>query len=102
MGKNNIIKPFRFLPTIKKADFNYEFADYTWFNNFFNEKEVEQIRKLWDPELTKTAEVNKAGEAIARQELRKSELMWIKPGANDWIYDKLGQACLQVNSNRYK
>lgn len=103
MPKNTIIKPFRFLPTIKKADYNYEFADYTWFNNFFNEKEVEQIRSLWSDELTVPAEVNKAGEAIARKELRKSELMWIKPGTeNDWIYDRLGQACLQTNANRYK
>jgi PKHD-type hydroxylase len=102
MAKNNIVKPFRFIPSFKKQEYNYEFSDYTWFKGLFSEEEVEKIRALWDPELTKTAEVNKAGEAIARNDLRKSELMWIKPGANDWIYDKLAQACMQVNTNRYK
>lgn len=36
-----IVKPFRFIPTIKKQEFNPDFADYTWLNNFFSEKEVE-------------------------------------------------------------
>src|ERR1051325_3669408 len=102
MARNNIVKPFRFIPSFKKQEYNYEFSDYTWFKGLFSEEEVEKIRALWDPELTKTAQVNKAGEAIARNDLRKSELMWIKPGANDWIYDKLAQACMQANTNRYK
>ena len=97
-----VVKPFRFIPTIKKQEFNYEFADYSWFKNFFNEKEVEQIRSLWNPDTAKEAEVNLAGKAYTRDELRKSQVMWIKPGANDWIYNKLGEACQQVNLNRFK
>ena len=97
-----VIKPFRFIPTIKKQEYNYEFADYAWLKNFFSEKEVEQIRNLWNVELAKEAEVNFAGKAYTRDEMRKSQVMWIKTGANDWIYNKLGEACQQINLNRYK
>ena len=97
-----VIKPFRFIPTIKKQEYNYEFADYAWLKNFFSEKEVEQIRNLWNAELAKEAEVNLAGKAYTRDEMRKSQVMWIKTGANDWIYNKLGEACQQINLNRYK
>ncbi len=97
-----VVKPFRFIPSFKKQEYNYEFADYAWFNNFFKEEEVEKIRALWNAEQAKTAEVNLAGKDLSRNELRKSEVMWIRPGANDWIYDRLAQACMQLNTNRYK
>lgn len=97
-----IIKPFRFLPSIKRKDINPDFADYAWFRNFFNEQEVEQIRALWSDELAKNAEVNNAGKEETRDDLRKSQIMFIKPGVNDWIYDRLSQACIQINTNRYK
>ncbi len=97
-----IIKPFRFLPTIKRKDLNAEFADYSWFNNLFSEEEVLKIRELWNPEQVKAAEVNAVEKEHLRDDLRKSELMWIKPGANDWIYDRLSQACIQSNANKYK
>ena len=97
-----IVKPFRFLPSISRKDLNYEFADFTSFPKLFSAEEVEKIRGLWNEEFVKTAEVNMAGNAISRDDLRKSKLMFIKTGANDWIYEKLGQACLQANANRYK
>jgi PKHD-type hydroxylase len=97
-----VVKPFRFIPTIKKQEYNYEFADHAWIKNFLNEKEVEQIRNLWQEGLAKEAEVNESGKAYTRDELRKSKVMWIKPGANDWIYNKLTEACQQINLNRYK
>ena len=97
-----IVKPFRFLPSIKRKDYNPDFADYTWFTNFFNTEEVERIRALWSEENAKNAEVNNAGKEETRDELRKSRIMFIKPGDNDWIYDKLAQACIQTNANRYK
>jgi PKHD-type hydroxylase len=97
-----IIKPFRFLPGIKRKDYNPDFADYSWFNNFFDENEIEKIKELWSDELAKTAAVNNAGKEEMRDELRKSQIMFIKPGVNDWIYDRLSQACIQTNANRYK
>ncbi len=97
-----IIKPFRFLPSIKRKDFNPDFADYTWFKNFFNEEEVAKIRLLWDDNVAKNAEVNSAGKPQERDELRKSQIIFIKPGENDWIYERLSQACIQTNANRYK
>ncbi|HET7818130.1 MAG TPA: 2OG-Fe(II) oxygenase [Bacteroidia bacterium] len=97
-----IVKPFRFIPTIKKQEFNPDFADYIWLNNFFSEKEVEQIRGLWNPEASKEAEVSLAGKGTSQYDIRKSQIMWIKPGVNDWIYNKLGEACQQINLNRYK
>jgi PKHD-type hydroxylase len=97
-----IIKPFRFLPTIKRKDFNTEFADYSWFTKLFSEEEVTAIRNLWSIELAEEAEVNLAGKNHSRDDLRMSQLMWIKPGANDWIYEKLAQACIQTNETKYK
>jgi PKHD-type hydroxylase len=97
-----VIKPFRFLPGIKRKDYNPDFADYTWFTNFFNEEEVVSIRNLWNEEQAKSAAVNNAGKEEMRDELRKSQIMFLKPGANDWIYDRLSQACIQTNTNRYK
>ena len=52
--------------------------------------------------IPKSTEVNLVGKAISRDDLRQSKIMFIKPGENDWTYDKLGEACLQANSNRYK
>ena len=97
-----IIKPFRFLPTIKRKDFNDEFADYSWFTTLFNEEEVNAIRSLWSAEAAKEAEVNMSGKKQSKADLRRSQLMWIKPDSNDWIYDKLGQACIQTNAGKYK
>ena len=97
-----IVKPFRFIPAIKKQELNYEFADHAWIKNFLNEKETTQIRNLWNAELASEAEVNQSGKAYTRDELRRSQVMWIKPGTNDWIYDKLTGAIQQINLNRYK
>jgi PKHD-type hydroxylase len=98
-----IIKPFRFLPSIKRKDLNPDFADHTWFNNFFSEAEVEQIRAIWNEDHAKNAAVNNAGKEETRDELRRSQIMFLKPGtATDWIYDRLSQACIQTNTNRYK
>ncbi|MGZ6539026.1 MAG: 2OG-Fe(II) oxygenase, partial [Bacteroidia bacterium] len=70
--------------------------------NLFSEEEVTAIRNLWNTELAKEAEVNLAGKEQSRGDLRMSQLMWIKPGASDWIYDKLAQACIQTNATKYK
>jgi PKHD-type hydroxylase len=98
-----VIKPFRFLPSIKRKDTNPDFADYSWFKGLFNEEEVNKIKELWHEEEAKAAEVLQAGEKKEKDDLRKSRIIFIKPGgANDWIYDKLSQACIQTNTNRYK
>jgi PKHD-type hydroxylase len=100
--KMGIIKVFRVQPPVKRKELNYEFVDYAWFNNLFNDEEVKKIRNLWNPELIKEASVNMAGKDISRDDLRKSEVMFIKQGEQDWIYDRLGQACIQINLNRFK
>jgi len=98
-----IIKPFRFLPGIKRKDLNPDFADHTWFRNLFSDEEAEQICAAWSDELAKNAAVNNAGKEETRDELRKSQIMFLKPGsATDWIYERLSQACIQTNTNRYK
>lgn len=98
-----VIKPFRVLPPIKRhKEFNYEFADYVWYKNLFSNDEVVTIRNLWSEENSKMAEVNLAGNELSRDELRKSKIMFIKPGVNDWIYERLSQACIQANTNRFK
>jgi PKHD-type hydroxylase len=98
-----VIKPFRALPPIKRhREYNYEFADYVWYKGLFSTDEVAAIRSLWNDEHFQEAAVNMAGTELSRDELRKSKIMFIKPGANDWIYDRLAQASIQANTNRYK
>ncbi len=97
-----IAKPFRSLPPLKRKEYNHEFADYVWFTNFFTPEEIVKIRALWNDEQVIDAKVVDKGEGLMRDDLRKSRVMWIKPGINNWIYDKLEQACNQTNMNRYK
>jgi PKHD-type hydroxylase len=98
-----VIKPFRALPPIKRhREYNYEFADYVWYKGLFNPDEVVAIRSLWNDDHFQEASVNMAGTELSRDELRKSKIMFIKPGVNDWIYDRLAQASIQANTNRYK
>ena len=97
-----LVKPFRYLPNVKRKDLNYEFADYSWFENCFSEEEVEKIKACWNPDEIRDAQVNNAGNDIDRKDLRKSDIIFLKPGEHDWIYDRLAQAALQANANRYK
>jgi PKHD-type hydroxylase len=98
-----LIKPFRFVPNVKRKPLNYDFVDYMWFSNCFSAAEVAKIMSLWSNEKAEEAEVNLAGDEISRDDLRKSDLMFLEPGPDtDWIYDRLGQAVLQANSNRFK
>lgn len=97
-----IIRPFRSLPPIVRKEYNLDFVDYVWYKNLFNEVEVKNILSLWDTKLVKEAEVNADNTRITRDDLRKSEVMFIAPSGNEWVYDKLSAACIQANSNRYK
>lgn len=97
-----VVRPFRFLPAIKKQEYNYDFADYAWFKNFFTSEQMDNIRGLWNEERVIDARVNQAGEDKDKDDLRKSRIIFIKPGEVDWVYDKLAQACIQLNSKRYK
>lgn len=98
-----VIKPFRQVQNIKRKDLNYDLVDYVWLTNYFTEEEVAGIRALWDDELIIDAGVNKAGTDHKDEDLRKSKVMFIDTQKDkDWIYDKLTQACLQINTNRFK
>ncbi len=98
-----VIKPFRQVQNIKRKDLNYDLVDYVWLTNYFTEEEVARVRALWDDELIIDAGVNKAGTDHKDEDLRKSKVMFIDTQKEkDWIYDKLSQACLQINTNRFK
>ena len=97
-----LIRPFRPLPNIKKMTFNQDFVDYLWYHNVFSEEEMEDINDLWEDDLSKDAEVNNASKVSKKGELRKSEVIFIKPGESDWVYDRLAQASLQANQSRFK
>ena len=97
-----IIRPFRSLPPLVRKEYNLDFVDYVWYKNLFNEVEVKNILSLWDSNLVKEAEVNADNTRITRDDLRKSEVMFIAPSGNEWVYDKLSAACIQANSNRSK
>jgi PKHD-type hydroxylase len=97
-----VIKPFRSLPPIARKEFNHDFVDYMWFKGLFDNNEVEKIRALWNKEFVIDAQVDSGGKNIVKDNLRKSEIMFIPPTGNEWIYDKLSIACIQANTNRYK
>jgi PKHD-type hydroxylase len=97
-----IIRPFRSLPPIVRKEYNYDFVDYMWYKGLFNPEEVEKIRALWKPELAADAKVNSGDKDLAKDKLRQSEIMFISPSGNEWIYDKLSAACIQANTGRFK
>lgn len=97
-----IIRPFRSLPPINRKEYNYDFVDYMWYKGLFSLEEVEKIRSLWKPELAADAKVNSGEKDLAKDKLRQSEIMFIPPAGNEWIYDKLSAACIQANTGRYK
>ena len=97
-----IIRPFKSLPPINRKDLNYDFVDFAWFTAYFKEDEEEKIRSIWSDHLAKEAEVNSEGKPVSRDDLRKSKIMFLKPEGNEWIYDKLAKACIQLNSNRFQ
>ena len=97
-----VIRPFRSLPPIARKEYNYDFVDYMWYNGLFNPEEVEKIRSIWKPELASEAKVNSGDKDLAKDKLRQSEIMFIKPVGNEWIYDRLSTACIQANTGRYK
>ncbi len=97
-----IYKPFRQVQNVKRKDYNLDLVDYVWLSNYFTEAEVAKVCALWNDESALEAKVNNAGNELSRDDLRKSRIMFIKGGANDWIYDKLAVACIQINTNRFK
>jgi PKHD-type hydroxylase len=97
-----IIRPFRSLPPIVRKEYNYDFVDYMWYKGLFDLEEVEKIRSLWKPELAADAKVNSGDKDLAKDKLRQSEIMFIPPSGNEWIYDKLSAACIQANTGRFK
>src|SRR5262245_48381428 len=97
-----IVRPFKALPPVNRKDLNTEFVDYAWFTSYFKEDEVARIRQLWSEEKAKEAQVMDAGKATAKEDLRKSSVMFIKPEGCEWIYDKLAAACLQLNTKRFQ
>jgi len=97
-----IYKPIRLLQNIKRKDYNYDLVDYVWLTNYFNDTETARITALWDADLASDAKVNKGGDEHERDDLRKSKIMFLNSGENDWIYDKLAIACVQVNTNKFK
>ncbi|HEU4719648.1 MAG TPA: 2OG-Fe(II) oxygenase [Bacteroidia bacterium] len=97
-----IVRPFKSLPPLNKKELNFDFVDYAWFTGYFTEDEVARIRTLWSSDLADEAEVNNAGQALSRNDLRKSQVMFIRPDGQEWIYDKLAKACIQLNTKRFQ
>jgi PKHD-type hydroxylase len=96
------VKPFRFIPNIKREDYNHEFVDYTWFKNFLTPAECEKVMASWKEDMVLDAMVGNSEMKDKKEDLRKSRINFLSPGEHDWIYDKLAQACIQVNNNRFK
>ena len=97
-----IIRPFRSLPPIVRKEFNPDFVDYMWYKGFFSLEEVERIRSLWNPDLAIDAKVNAGDKDLEKDKLRKSDIMFIPPAGNEWVYDKLSTACIQANTGKFK
>ncbi len=98
-----IFKPFRQVQQIKRKDLNHDLVDYVCLPGCFNAAEVQAIRALWNDADAEDSRVNVSGVAKDYNELRKSRVMFIDAlKENKLIYNRLAEACLQVNMNRFK
>lgn len=98
-----IFKTFKQPQNVKRKDLNPDLVDYVWLSNYFTDTEVERVKNLWSDEAVIDARISKSGEAIDDGEIRKSRIMFIDGAKeNEWIYDKLATACIQINTNRFK
>jgi len=98
----SIYKPFRQVQNVKRKDYNSDLVDYVWLTNYFTDAEVDKVNALWDEKFVQDAKVGIAGSDVSRDDLRRSRIMFITGGGNDWVYDKLANACIQINTNRFK
>jgi len=97
-----LIKPFRTIPNIARKSLNHDLVDYIWYTNYFDDVEIAKIKALWDDNQVVEARVNDEGNKAKRDDIRKSSVMFIRPEGNEWIYNKLADACLQINTKRFK
>lgn len=97
-----IINPFKNLPEINRTEYNDDFTPYVVFENLFSDTEVERIRNLWEEKKSYQAKVGPGDNAITNLNHRKSHVMPIANGENDWIYTRLGMTCIMVNLQKYK
>lgn len=96
----DIVRPFGPMPELKRGDYNENFVPFISIPNLFNEDEVSKIRNLWSQD--KIAEGKVGEDKMIDHNVRKSNVIFLRPGDNDWIYDKISLACIMVNANRYK
>jgi PKHD-type hydroxylase len=97
-----IVRPFGPLPELKREELNEGFRHYVWIEKLFNEQEVERIRNLWDDDTAKNAKLNRSGNRIEDEKVRKSKVMFIKPEDNGWIYDRLAVTAIRTNALHFK
>lgn len=95
-----IFRSFKSTPPLPVAEEeNNNFAPYVFFKGLFNDAEVNRIRAMWDQDLSKQGRI---GDKALDNSVRKSNILFIDPIENDWIYNKLEMACTMINLSRYK
>lgn len=97
-----IIRPFGQLPEFKRAELNTNFIQHVVIPNLFNESEIGKILSLWDDSIAKDSRIVSGGKGVVDYEKRKSEVIFIYPEENGWIYDKLAMACILTNASKYQ
>jgi PKHD-type hydroxylase len=97
-----IYKPFRQVQSIKRKDYNTDLVDYVWLTNYFTPEEVARIRELWDETKAIESKVSKSGNETDRDDIRRSKIIFLDGPESEWIYTKLANACIQINTNRFK
>lgn len=91
-----------FYPPIYPFDsyFLQNFSEFVYYNGLMQPVDINRINQLWDKEKSEKAAVN--SEEQYNEELRKSSVIALEPEEQtQWIFDKLGLACLQCNKERY-
>lgn len=77
------------------------FAEFVFYEGFFNPQEVDKIRNLWSSENEVDATLSGGGKTTD-ETLRKTKLTFIKDSEeNIWLYQKIGQLGIQCNHERY-
>lgn len=78
------------------------YVDYLWFEKLFTAEEVERILALWNKDYAEKASLSGNESDIYEDSIRKSSVIMLPPADETmWIYQKLSDAVLQANAERY-
>ena len=78
-----------------------QFAEFLYNERFFNDQELDFVRKAWDDGQKQEATINDGGAQGTDDQLRKSTTVFLPPVEPYlWMFNKLGHEAI-VSNNQY-